>query len=103
MAMRARTPPLTEDRGFWTIFGAAAAIAITSAVLPPLVGSVDASWNLRVSYWCTAVWFVFQIAAVVRHRWRGLGLLIGLPIVLFWPIAFQLLEYACRHDKNACL
>lgn len=92
-----------KDRAFWSIFAAAMAIAAASPGLPSLTGSVDANWNIRLSYSFAMIWFVLQAVAVVRHRWRGLWLLIGLPIVLFWPIVFKLLEYACRHDKNACL
>lgn len=79
------------------------AVALVSAMLPQVIGSIDANWNIRVSYSCATIWFVLQILAVVRHRLRGLWLMIGLPIVLFWPIAFKLLEYACRHNVNACL
>ena len=79
------------------------AIAVASPILPPLTGSVDMHWNMGLSYCLAIIWLVLQVVAVVRYRWRGLWLLIGLPIVLFWPIVFELLENACRHDKNACL
>lgn len=103
MAVQLRTPPITEDRGFWSIFAAAMAVALASAAVPQVIGSIDANWNIRVSYFCAAIWFALQTFAIVRHRLRGMWLMIGLPVVLYWPIAFKLLEYACRHNVNACL
>ena len=89
--------PVAEERSFWFMLAIATAIALASPVLPRIVGSVDANWNVRVSYSLAAVWLVFLAVAVIRHWARGLWLLIGLPIV------FKLLEYACRHNKDACL
>lgn len=76
-------------------------VAIASPVLPALTSSVDANWNIRLSYSLGVIWLVLLVVAFFRHRWRGIWLLIGLPIVLFWPLAFKLLEYACRHEESA--
>lgn len=92
-----------KDRAFWLIFAAALTVAIASPVLPSLTKSVDANWNLRFSYFLALIWVAIQVVAVVRHKRRGLWLLIGLPIVLWWPIVFRMMEYACRHNGNACL
>jgi hypothetical protein len=100
--VRKPIPPITEDRAFWTIFAVAMAVAVASPVVPDLIRSVDANWNIRVSYSLAAIWSLLQAVAILRHRWRGLWLLIGLPIALYWPIAFKLLEYQCRQDATAC-
>ena len=101
--VRKLIPPIREDRAFWTIFAMAMAVAVASPAVPEMVRSVDANWDMRVSYSLAAIWSLLEVIAVVRHRWRGPWLLIGLPIVLYWPIAFKLLEYQCRHNTNACL
>jgi hypothetical protein len=88
-------------KGF--IFAAAMTIAIASPVLAALTRSVEANWNIRFSYSLALIWVAIQVVAVVRHRWRGLWILIGLPIVLWWPIVFRMMEYPCRHNENACL
>lgn len=31
------------------------------------------------------LWIGLLITAVVKHRWRGLWLLLGAPLALFWP------------------
>lgn len=72
-------------------------------MLPRLTGSVDANRIEVTSYSFAVVWCGLQTAALVLRGRRGLWLLLGLPIVLYWPIGFKLLEYACRHDVNACL
>ena len=96
------TPPIAEDRRFWSIFALAMAVAVASPVLPPLVGSVDAGWNVRWSYCLAAIWIVLQVVAIVRHRWRGPWLLLALPIVLWWPIGFRIWEHTCHQKANAC-
>ena len=58
--------------------------------------SDNANWNLRFSYFLALIWVAIQVVAVVRHKRRGLWLLIGLPIVLWWPIVFRMMEYACH-------
>jgi len=100
--VRKPIPPITEDGAFWKIFTLAMVVAVLSPVLPEMMRSVDANWNIHVSYSLAAVWSVLQAIAVVRHRWRGLWRLIGLPIVLYWPVAFKLLEIQCRQNANAC-
>jgi hypothetical protein len=97
--VRKPIPPITEDRAFWTIFAVAMCVAVASPVLPDVVRSVDADWNIRVSYSLAAIWLLLEAIAIVRHRWRGLWLLIGLPIVLYRRIAFRLLEYQCRQTR----
>jgi hypothetical protein len=56
----------------------------------------------RYSVWFAALWLALVVAAVIRHRAHGLGLLIGAPLALYWPGAFMLISVACRHDVRAC-
>jgi hypothetical protein len=39
-------------------------------------------------------WMFLQIAAIMRHGWRGLALLVGLPFVLWWPTFYVLISLA---------
>lgn len=46
-------------------------------------------------------YLLLLIAALIRHRWRGL-LLVVVPLVFFWPIGFALLNSPCKKNANAC-
>ena len=60
--------------------------------LPGLVGSFVFS----------AVWLYLVMAAIKRHRKRGLWLLVGAPLALFWPIALLSTLIACSAARSAC-
>ena len=46
--------------------------------------------------------FALVIAAISWHRWRGLWLLVSVPLLVYWPFAFWLLVRACAQNINAC-
>jgi hypothetical protein len=43
------------------------------------------------------VWLFLQFAAIVKHGWRGLLLLVGVPLVIWWPL-FYMVVSRCTHD-----
>jgi hypothetical protein len=89
--------------GRWRIVAGITVVVATLVMMPGYVGNNDVGDLLFWSYLLTALWFVALIFAVIRFKRRGLIVLIGAPIVLFWPIAFKLMEYACRHNVKACI
>lgn len=66
----------------------------------PALDSVDAAYETTGI--AAIIWVVLLIVALVMHRWRGLLLLLALPLILYWPIGFAALDYACKHNVNAC-
>ena len=78
-------------------------VLATIVMMPGFVGNSNVDDLLLWSYILAALWSAALIFAVVRFKWRGLILLVGVPIVLFWPIAFKLMEYECQHNVNACI
>jgi len=56
-------------------------------------------WNLALGImWCALV-----VATIFWHRWRGLWLLVCAPLLVYWPVAFWLMDRACAQNINACL
>jgi hypothetical protein len=86
----------------WRIIAGITALAVTVIMMPAFAGN-DAHHLLLWSYILTGLWFIALVIAVIRFKRRGLVLLIGAPIVIFWPVAFRLMEYACSQNANACL
>jgi hypothetical protein len=49
-------------------------------------------------------WAVFQAIALWKYGWRGLWLLISLPLIAFWPAILYALAWSCSHGNlNACI
>ncbi len=67
----------------------------------PASDIVNAAYETTITV--VLVYVVLMIVAVTKHRWRGLLLLPALPIILYWPLAFAAVDYACKHNVNACL
>jgi len=47
-------------------------------------------------------WTALVIFALVRFRARGLWLLFGTPLALYWPVVLFMLAWGCAHDIKAC-
>jgi hypothetical protein len=69
---------------------ASGVVALVTAVVPrffPNVAEITAAVWLWVFIW-GVVWCVLLVKGIVKYRWRGLWLLVGLPLVLYWPWIF---------------
>ncbi|HWF48028.1 MAG TPA: hypothetical protein VG168_13550 [Bryobacteraceae bacterium] len=66
----------------------------------PASESVDATYETTAA--ALLIFVVLLVLALVMHRRRGLLLLISLPLILYWPIGFAALDYACKHNVSAC-
>ena len=45
-------------------------------------------------------WYALLIVSIRRYGKGGLWVLLGAPLVLFWPTLFILLWYACEHGAD---
>jgi hypothetical protein len=53
--------------------------------------------------WClSAFWALLLCRGLIAYHRRGLWLLIGAPLALYYPCLFLMWMRACRHDVNAC-
>jgi len=86
---------------FQTLLVASVVVALGAAFIPRYLGpdvSLMLLWNLALG----VLWFALVIAAISWHRWRGLWLLVSVPLLVYWPFAFWLLVRACAQNINAC-
>jgi hypothetical protein len=76
----------------------AALSASTGYILP-----VSNYLFLHISEGLCVLWVAIVIASVVRQGGRGLLTLIGLPLVVWWPVGLRLLVWLCNHGYNTCI
>jgi hypothetical protein len=74
-------------------------VAAVGFGVPWLTGS-SAYWSL--STWLAFAWIVMILVALVILRWRGLLLLIGAPLALYYPFVAYWIISACAENINMC-
>jgi hypothetical protein len=67
--------------------------------IPRLTGS-SASWYL--STWLALAWLAIVLAGLAILRWRGLVLLVGAPLALYYPAVAYSIISACAKNINMC-
>ena len=92
-------------RSIALVFIASLVVAIAGLVQPhPAV--VSGPDDLLTMYFRVfgpaALWLVLLVVALIGYGRRGLWLLIGAPIVLFWPIWFTVYSLACTVGGAPC-
>jgi hypothetical protein len=87
---------------FRHLLGASIVTAVSGVFAPRYLAAPDVLLMLVWSLSLAAVWFAFLVAAAFWYKWRGLWLLVGAPLVFYWPIGFKMLEWACAQNVNAC-
>ena len=88
---------------FRHLLGASIVAALSGVFAPRYLAAPDVLLMLVWSFSLAAIWFAFLVAAVFWYKWRGLWLLVGAPLVFYWPIGFKMLEWACAQNVNACI
>jgi len=84
---------MRKGSGFSRLLTTSGVVALVTAVVPrffPNMAEVTAAVWGWVILW-GILWCVLVVAGIVWYRWRGLWLLVGLPLVLYWPWVFWLL------------
>ena len=75
-----------------------ASLAIASiACLGPLFGVRERS-IVHFSKVLDLCWLLVFVVGLFKFRRRGLWLLAGLPLVLWWPYVFFMIVWTCRHN-----
>jgi hypothetical protein len=77
----------------------ALAVAVASAVIPYFDVRVedDARLTLAIVVPLCLTWLGLVTFAVSRYRWRGLWLLVGAPLVFWWPFQYFMVVWGCGH------
>jgi hypothetical protein len=72
------------------------------AVIGPRYLRPDVDLMLQCNLALVALWAVILVVSIFWYRWRALWLLLGAPLLAYWPVGFWLLERACAQDSNNC-
>ena len=59
-----------------------------------------AYWHLSI--WMGLGWILLTLAGLAVLRWRGLILLIGAPLALYYPIGAYFIIAACAKNLQMC-
>jgi hypothetical protein len=95
-----------KERRVWTfepLLVLSLAVAVLGAVLPfayKYEPGLTTSWIASV---CLALfWLILVVVGLLKFKKRGLWLLIGAPIALFFPFSLVMMLWACAHNRFAC-
>ena len=78
-----------------------AAFATCWSVLPQTQDLITTQILVTTAFFLA--WAGVQAFGIWKYRWRGLWLLLGLPLVLLYPSLLFWIEWACEHGNlNAC-
>ena len=61
-------------------------VAVLAFAVPWLTHFADRGFSVAL----VLLWFGLVITGFFQHRWRGLWLLIGAPLALFWPVVIAI-------------
>jgi hypothetical protein len=85
----------------WLLLGSLAVGALAFStewtILPWMPSTVD---FVLINVALAAVWTGFVAVALLRYGKRGLWILVGAPLVMWWPLALALLQWACMHGAG---
>ena len=86
------------------LFIASLLTAVCSCFGPRLFQPYTTSFDfaLLTSVCLSGFWVLLVCLSVAAYRKRGLWLLIGAPLALYYPYAFLVWGWACRQNVNAC-
>lgn len=84
------------------LVAASLAFAAASIAIPYLTDRNDVVWILWVTFPCSVIWCALLVISIRRFRWRGLWLLVGAPLALWWPFMYAMIAFACARNGRAC-
>ena len=80
----------------WIVAYAECGIWMTALIFRTVNGVLPAWYTLFPEYVVTAVWIAMIPIGFRYFRWRGMWVLIGLPITAYWPALVAISESQCR-------
>jgi len=77
-------------------------ISVTACFLPRLFS--PGLWDSIIPYslGLGLLWLGCLVAALIKHKKRGLWFLVGLPFALYWPAVLLIMSAACMSNTRYC-
>jgi len=76
-------------------------VAAAALVSPWLLSNAGFVASLKVSALFAAIWGAVVLLTLIHFRKRGLWLLLGAPLALYWSLVFVWVAWNCAHDLKA--
>jgi hypothetical protein len=81
----------------WSLLIGILAVSTRWTVLPLTPASLV---FVAVSAALALPWAILFVLSVHRYGRKGLWILVGAPMILFWPVMFGLLVWSCEHGAD---
>ena len=77
-------------------------ISVAACFLPRLFS--PGSWDSIIPYslGLGVLWLGWLVAALIKHKKKGLWFLVGLPFALYWPGVLLVMLAACLSNTRYC-
>jgi hypothetical protein len=79
-------PPTTLSRSRWIVLTASLVVGYMGWAAPQSQMPLDYNSMISRSIPCAILWGMVLIFSVWRYKKRGLWVLVGTPMALYWPI-----------------
>jgi hypothetical protein len=84
-----------KKRGFIALFATSLVVAVVNLEPPTSRVNWPHLFDQDVGFYLAGIWLLLVAIALVFHGRRGLWLLVGMPVALFFPIYFLLWATGC--------
>jgi hypothetical protein len=92
---------MTENQRYWVAFTASLAIAYLGRQSPSYRMPLDYDAMISKSISFAVAWALILILCLWRYKKRGLWLLVGTPMALYWPIWLLFNHFpSCYYSHN---
>lgn len=92
---------MTENQGYWIAFAASLVSAYLGWQSPSYRMPIDYDAMISRSVPLAILWALILLLCFWRYKKRGLWLLIGAPMALYWPIWLLLNRFPpCYYSHN---
>ncbi len=87
----------------WPLVFVSLLIGFLGWIVPGLQSPLNYAAMLRLSIPCAIAWALVVTFALVRFRTRGLWLLIGAPMALYWPVWMLFNHFPPCYYRHGCM
>jgi hypothetical protein len=95
------TTSMTENKRYWLTLTASLVVAYVGRFAPSYRMPLDYDATISTSIPLAIIWAVLLGFCLWRYKQRGLWLLLGTPMALYWPIWLLFNHFPpCYYSRN---
>lgn len=92
---------MTQQQAIRPLLVASLGVAAASFAVPWLSHANNPA-QITASCWLAVLWVILVGTGIVKHGARGLWLLVGAPLALFWAGLVLEIGWNCAHNIRMC-